>query len=87
MKRSEDIPELVEQFLDEKDGTPCWITVQEIRGRFALDRNQARIIAGFLQRLAYRPGLEFPFIVNRIERVRGQYPSETTALRYLVRRR
>jgi hypothetical protein len=87
MNRSEDIPELVEQFLYERGGNPCWITVQDIRGRFGLNRNQARIISVFLKRLAYRPGLEFPFIVNRIERARGQYPSETTAFRYLVRRR
>ena len=87
MNRSEDISGLIEQFLWELDGDHHWITVREIRGRFGLTRNQAKNISVFLKRLSYKPFCDYPFIVCRIERVRGQSRSETTTLRYLVRRR
>ena len=87
MNGSKDIPDLVEQFLTELGGNPQWITVREIRERFCLSREHARFIAAFLKRLAFRPCFEYPFAVYRIERVKGHYPSETTTLRYLVKRR
>ncbi len=85
--RFNELPDLLEQYMEENAADERWVTVQEFRDHFNLTGKNGLIIAAFLRRLMYKPLFEFPFIVHRVERIKAQYPSQITPNRYLVKRR
>ena len=87
MNKYTDIPELLEQFMEELDADERWITVQELRDRFCLSRYQCNTISGFLRRLEYGTFGRFPFVVLRIDRGKCEKNLDSPKLRYLVKRR
>jgi len=64
-----DMLELLEQFMDEQNADERWVTVKEVRERFALTQYQANTISAFLRRLEFEAFRGFPFVVLRIERI------------------
>lgn len=81
------MPELLEQFMDEKGAGEQWVTVQELRNRFGLTRYQCNTVSGFLRRLEFGSFGQFPYVVTRIERAGTSGPSAPLKFRYLVKRK
>jgi|WetSurMetagenome_2_1015567.scaffolds.fasta_scaffold354940_2 hypothetical protein len=88
MRKYHGIPELLEQFMEEQGAEEKrWVTVLEIRDRFGLTRYQCTSVSGFLRRLQYKPFVQFPYIVIKIDWASSSCISETRVHRYLVVRR
>jgi hypothetical protein len=87
MRKYSDIPELLEQFMEEHGTDERWLTVHELRDRFGLTRYQCNTVSGFLRRLEYATFGRFPFIVLRIEQAGRTHPSDPPKYRYLVKRK
>ncbi|OPY48075.1 MAG: hypothetical protein A4E42_00188 [Methanoregulaceae archaeon PtaU1.Bin222] len=87
MARKENIPELLERFMDESGETQQWVTVNELRTRFSLDEFAAPAISGFLRRIYQGPFATCPYRVERIEKISVQNPHRRDIKRYLVVRR
>jgi len=87
MKKYPGIPELMEQFMEEQGADERWVTVQELRDRFGLARNQCTIVSGFLHRLQFGTFGQFPYIVLKRERATSSSNSDARVYRYLVKRR
>ena len=85
--RFNELPDLLEQYMEENGSDERWVTVQEFRDRFNLTWENGHIIAAFLCGLMYKPIFKFPFIVYRVERIKTQYRSQIAPNRYLVKRR
>ena len=83
----DELPALLEQYMDEKGCDEQWITVQEFRDRYHLTGENGHVIAAFLHRLMYHPVFGLPFVVRRIERSKPQNRSQIVRNRYLVTRR
>jgi hypothetical protein len=81
------IPELLEKYMQESGELQRWITVREIRNRYALSPNRASTISGFLRRIEHRPFFTFPYVVVRVEHSRRPPPDGRRQIRYLVKRR
>lgn len=64
-----------------------WITVQELRGFFNLDRTRSPVIAGILRRLYQNPAFSCPYRVVRIEKCRDATSTSRMIYRYLVQKR
>lgn len=64
-----------------------WVTVQELRDRFALTRYQCNTVSGFLRRLHAGAFGRFPYTVARIETAERVTKSEPLKCRYLVKRK
>jgi hypothetical protein len=86
MRKYPGIPELLEQYMEEKGGDERWITVNPLRSRFNLTRYQCNTVSGFLRRLATGPFGKCPYIVQKIERVESKNPSDPKICRYLVKK-
>jgi hypothetical protein len=69
MARNGNIPDLLEQFMEESGAKERWVTVNELRTYFHLDGTTAPAISGFLQRIYTGTFLSFPYRVERIERI------------------
>lgn len=88
MAYNRDIPELVERYLKESGGAPCWVTVNELRTYFDLDEYAAPAISGFLHRIYSGTFRSFPYRVERIEMISlPAEPHSRNVKRYLVIRR
>jgi len=87
MKKYPGMPELLEQYMDEKGCDERWVTVHELRDRFGLTRYQSNTASAFLRRLSAGPFSRFPFIVTKIEQVAGKNPSAPKKSRYLLKLR
>jgi hypothetical protein len=87
MKKYSGIPELLEQYMMENGTDERWITVQELRERFCLNRYQYNTISGFLRRLEFGSFGQCPYIVLRIEKVGRTSPSDPPKCRYLVKKK
>jgi len=87
MKKYSGIPELLEQYMEENGTDERWVTVQELRQRFGLNRYQYNTISGFLRRLEFGTFGQCPYIVLRIEKVERTSPSDPPKCRYLVKRK
>lgn len=85
MNKYPGIPEMLEQFMEEQCREECWVTVQELRDRFALTRYQCNTVSGFLRRLEFGTFGQFPYIVVRIEQTRNTQISDPPKSRYLVK--
>ena len=85
--RFNELPDLLEQYMEENGSDERWVTVQEFR-RFNLTGENRHIIAAFLCGLMYKQiFLNFPSLFHRVERIKSLYRSQITPNRYLVKRR
>ena len=84
---SHEIPELLEQFMDETGNGERWVTVRELRTCFNLDDSAGPAIAGFLQKIYQGTFFTFRYKVARIEKFRDTVPPYRIIKRYLVQRR
>lgn len=87
MRRYSDIPEMLEAYMGEKESDERWITVHELRNHFGLTRYQSNTVSAFLRRLRFGPFGQFPFIVARIEPLKGKNPSDPKKSRYYLKLR
>lgn len=87
MRKYSGIPELLELYMQEQGSSERWVTVQEFRDRFGLTRYQCNTVSGFLRRLEYGSFGQYPFIVTKITREDGEYPSDPKKSRYLLKLR
>jgi hypothetical protein len=87
MARNGNVPELIEQFMEESGETQQWVTVNELRTYFSLDEFAAPAISGFLRRIYHGPFATCPYRVERIEKITVQNPHRRDIKRYLVVRR
>lgn len=69
MARNGNIPDLLEQFMEESGMKERWVTVNELRTYFHLDETTSPAISGFLRRIYTGTFLSFPYRVERIERI------------------
>lgn len=81
------IPEMLEEYMADGSGDSRWITVEELRDHFMLERRDWTSISGFLKRIYKRPYRNFPYVVTRFER--QEKPGKKTVFvnRYLLKRR
>jgi len=87
MARNREVPDILEMFMAESGETQRWVTVNEIRTYFNLDKFAAPPISGFLQRIYHGPFTSCPYRVERIEKIPVQNPHRRDIKRYLVVRR
>jgi hypothetical protein len=87
MVKYKGIPELLEKFMQESGESQRWVTVREIRDRYALSPYCASTISGFLRRIERGPFFTFPYVVVRVEHSRRPPPDGRRQIRYLVKRR
>jgi hypothetical protein len=87
MARNREIPELLEQYMEQFGETEQWITVQEFRTYFQLDEFSAPAIAGFLRRIYYSPFFSCHYRVERMEKIVVNTPQRRIIKRYLVKKR
>jgi len=87
MARNWDIPELLEQYMEQSGETEQWITVQEFRTHFQLDEIYAPTISGFLRRIYHGPFLTCHYRVERMEKIAVYSPQRRYIKRYLVKKR
>ena len=87
MTRYPEVPDLIEQYMDDTGAPSRWITVRDIRTRFSLDETAGPAVAGFLQRLSSGPVATCPYRVSRIEKYVDNVPPYRIICRYLVEKR
>lgn len=83
----DELPGLLEQYMEEPGGDERWVTVQELRDRFCLTRYQCNTVSGFLRRLESGAFGQFPFIVASITKEEGENPPDPKKCRYLLKLR
>ena len=81
------IPEMLEEYMAGGNASSRWITVEELRDHFLLDRRDWTSISGFLKRIYKRPYRNFPYIVTRFERQEKSGKKTVLVNRYLLKRR
>jgi hypothetical protein len=81
------IPELLEEYMQEHDGTGLWVTVPEFRAFFAMDKHASPAISGFFRRLHQGPFFTCPYRVARIEKLMVDTPHTRMIKRYFITRR
>jgi hypothetical protein len=81
------IPELLEEYMQPRDGAGLWVTVPEFRAYFALDEHSSPAISGFFRRLYHRPFFTYPYRVTRIEKLIVATPQTRMIKRYFITRR
>jgi hypothetical protein len=88
MARNRNVPDLLERFMKESGEMQRWVTVNEIRTYFDLDKFASPAISGFLQRIYSGPFFSFPYRVERIEKITLlSKPHPRVIKKYLVSRR
>ncbi|MDD4484912.1 MAG: hypothetical protein PHD55_11175 [Methanoregula sp.] len=78
-------PDLLARFMHTQDKPECWITVEEFRDLFDLDKSFSPALSGFFRRLYNSPSIPGPYTVVRIETVAAPEMTGRTIRRYLVR--
>lgn len=81
------ILDLLEQYMEMNGWQRQWITVQELRTFFNLDRTRSPVITGILRRLYQNPAFSCPYQVVRIEKCRDATSTSRMIYRYLVQKR
>jgi hypothetical protein len=87
MTQHPDIPELLDQFMEDSGKSEQWITVQEIRRYFHLAESDGPAISGFLSKIHYGPFFSCRYKVARMEKFRETTPPYRIIKRYLVQER
>ena len=78
------IVELIKDYMDADDQPERWITVQEFRTYFHLQKSCSPVIAGYFQRIYQNPTYLCPYKVIRIDQVRDPANPYRFVRRYLV---
>ncbi|MEN6611388.1 MAG: hypothetical protein ABFC24_11140 [Methanoregulaceae archaeon] len=78
---------MLEEYMAGGSGDSRWITVEDLRDHFLLERKDWTSISGFLKRIYKRPYRNFPYIVTRFERQEKSGKKTVFANRYLLKRR
>jgi len=81
------VAELLEMFMESSGVSERWITVYEFRTRFQLDEDTAPVITGFLRRLHHNTLFTCQYRVEKIEKIRVNFPQARMIRRYLVQKR
>lgn len=84
MRKFAGVPEMLEEYMAEKESTACWVTVGELRNRFGFPRYQCTSVSRFLRRLHEGAFREYPFIVEKIEQNPTRTKRDSRVSRYLV---
>jgi hypothetical protein len=87
MARNREIPDLLEQYMEQSGKTEQWITVQEFRAYFQLDEIYAPAISGFLRRIYHSPFFSCHYQVERMEKILIYTPQRRFIIQYLVKKR
>jgi hypothetical protein len=78
------IVELLKDYMDADSQRARWITVQEFRTFFNLQRKCSKVIAGYFQRIYQNRTYGGPYRVIRIEQIRDPANPYRSVRRYLV---
>jgi len=78
-------PDLLARFMHAQDKPECWITVEEFRELFGLDKTFSSALSGFFRRMYNSPSIPGPYTVVRIESILVNDPPGRMIRRYLVR--
>ena len=81
------IPDLLEEYMQGRDGAGLWVTVSEFRTFFAMDKHASPAISGFFRRLYQGPFFTCPYRVARIEKRMVNTPHTRMIKRYFITRR
>lgn len=87
MTRYPEVPELLEQYMEESGRTARWITVREIRAHFNLDDSAGPALSGFLQKIFQGPFFSCRYKVTRIEKFEDTVPPYRIICKYFVEER
>jgi len=82
-----EIPELLDQYMEDSGRSEQWITVQEIRSYFQLAKSNGPAISGFLSKIHHGPFFTCRYKVTRIEKFRNTTPPYRIIKKYLVQER
>ncbi len=82
-----EICDLLEGFLDAGGMPEPWITVEEVRRFYRLDKTSSPAITGILHRLYKNRTFGYPYRVVRMEKSRETGPPYRVFTRYLVQKR
>jgi hypothetical protein len=82
-----EIPELLEQYMEDSGRSVQWITVQEIRTYFHLSDSDGPALSGFLKKIHDGPFFSCHYKVARIEKFRDTHPPYRIIKKYLVQER
>jgi hypothetical protein len=78
------IVDLLKDYMNADSQSKRWITVQEFRTYFHLERGCSPVIAGYFQRIYQNPTYLCPYRVVRIENASDPANPYRTVRRYLV---
>jgi hypothetical protein len=78
------IVELLKDYMEAESQSARWITVQEFRTYFQLQKSCAPVIAGYFQRIYQNPTYLCPYRVIKIEQVSDPRNPYRSVRRYLV---
>jgi hypothetical protein len=87
MTQHPEIPELLDQFMEDSGRSEQWITVQEIRTYFQLAESDGPAISGFLHKIHHGPFFSCRYKVARIDKFRDTTPPYRIIKKYLVQER
>ena len=78
-------PDLLARFMHMQAKPECWITVEEFRDLFGLDKSFSCALSGFFRRMYNSPSIPGPYTVVRIETVAAPEIPGRMIRRYLIR--
>lgn len=78
-------PDLLARFMHTQAKRECWITVEEFRDLFGLDKSFSCALSGFFRRMYNSPSIPGPYTVVRIETVAAPEMPGRMIRRYLVK--
>jgi|WetSurMetagenome_2_1015567.scaffolds.fasta_scaffold147855_1 hypothetical protein len=78
------IVDLLKDYMDAEGHSERWITVQEFRTFFHLQKSYSPVIAGYFQRIYQNPTYLCPYRVIRTEQIRDPANPYRSVRRYLV---
>jgi hypothetical protein len=78
------IVELLKDYMDRDCRSERWITVQEFRSYFHLQKSCSPVIAGYFQRIYQNPTYLCPYRVIRIQNIQDPANPYRSVRRYLV---
>jgi hypothetical protein len=87
MARYPEIPELLEQYMEESGSTACWVTVREIRAYFNLDEAAGPALSGFLHKIFQGPFFACRYKVTRIDKFEDTVPPYRIICKYYIMER
>ena len=82
-----DIPDLLNQYMEDSGQSELWITVQDIRTYFQLPESNGPAISGFLSKIHHGSFFSCRYKVARIKKIRDTIPPYRSIKKYLVKER